>query len=104
MAGNYILNVPKLRRRENFGKWAFAVENFLILEGVDINKEDAKNGGNTASVDEQKAIAKLVMTIDPSLYVHIKSEKTVQSMWKKLKSLFRVVTLVSHAELACYET
>ncbi|CAH2099257.1 unnamed protein product [Euphydryas editha] len=88
MAGNYILNVPKLKGRENFDEWAFAVENFLILEGVDINKEDDKHGGNTASVDEQKAKAKLVMTIDPSLYVHIKSEKTVQSMWKKLKSLF----------------
>ncbi|CAH2098391.1 unnamed protein product [Euphydryas editha] len=83
MAGNYILNVPKLKGRENFDewawKWAFAVENFLILEGVDINKEDDKHGGNTASVDEQKAKAKLVMTIDPSFYVHIKSEKTVQT-------------------------
>ncbi|CAF4918661.1 unnamed protein product [Pieris macdunnoughi] len=88
MAGSYIVNVPKLRGRENYDEWAFAAENFLILEGVDINKKDDGDGGTFTVVDDQKAKAKLVMTIDSSLYVHIKSEKTVLSVWKKLKSLF----------------
>ncbi|OWR55631.1 hypothetical protein KGM_201206 [Danaus plexippus plexippus] len=30
----------------------------------------------------------MVMTIDPSLYVHIKNETTVHNLWAKLKSLF----------------
>lgn len=85
MAGNYIVNVPKLKGRENYDEWAFAAENFLILEGVDITKPD-KDGEN--SVDIQKAKAKLIMTIDSSLYVHIKSENTVRSVWQKLKTLF----------------
>lgn len=85
MAGSYIVNVPKLKGRENYDEWAFAVENFMILEGVDIKKED---GEAATSVDDQKAKAKLVMTIDSSLYVHIKCEKTVHGVWTKLKSLF----------------
>lgn len=80
----------------------FAVENFLILEGVGINKEDEKNGGDTASVDKQKAKAKLVMTIDPSLYVHIKSERQCEVRGRNLNPC--LTTQVSHAELACCET
>lgn len=81
--GNYSVNVPKLKGRENYDDWAFAVENFLILEGVDLSTKNA--------LDEQsdkKARAKMILTIDPSLYVHIKNEQTVRSVWIKLKSLF----------------
>lgn len=84
MAGNYLINVPKLRGRENYDEWAFAAENFLILEGVDINHRTKEDD----AVVIQKAKAKLVMTIDPSLYVHIKCETTVYDVWKKLKNLF----------------
>lgn len=83
MAGNYSMNVPKLKGRDNYDDWAFAVENFLILEGIDIS-----NSEGLSAQDNKKAKAKMVMTIDPSLYVHIKSETTVHSLWKKLKSLF----------------
>ena len=34
MASNYVVNVPKLKGRENFAEWSFAVENFLVLEGL----------------------------------------------------------------------
>lgn len=34
MAANYVVNVPKLRGRENYDEWVFAAENFLILEGM----------------------------------------------------------------------
>lgn len=83
MASNYSLNVPKLKGRENYDDWAFAVENFLILEGIDIAKSE-----KFSEEENRKAKAKMVMTIDPSLYVHIKSEATVHGLWGKLKSLF----------------
>lgn len=85
MAGSYIVNVPKLKGRENYDEWAFAAENFLLLDGVDINEESA---GDVASVDLKKAKAKLIMTIDSSLFVHIKNEKTVKEVWNRLKTLF----------------
>lgn len=87
MAANYILNVPKLKGRENY-EWAYAAENFLILEGIDITKEEPDDKAVLSAIDIKKAKAKLIMTIDSSLYVHIKTEKTVDAMWNKLKSLF----------------
>lgn len=88
MAANYISNVPKLKGRENYDEWAYAAENFLILEGIDITKEEPDDKAVLSAIDIQKAKAKLIMTIDSSLYVHIKTEKTVHAVWNKLKSLF----------------
>lgn len=83
MSGNYAVNVPKLKGRENYDDWAFAVENFMILEGVDVTCVKG-----LLDAENKKARAKLIMTIDPSLFVHIKTEATVQDLWAKLKSLF----------------
>lgn len=80
----YIVNVPKLKGRENYEDWSFTVKNFLVLEGIDM---DAILPTITEA-EQRKAKAKLIMTIDPSLYVHIKNETTITSVWNKLKQLF----------------
>lgn len=82
MAGNFIVNVPKLKGRENYDDWAFAVENFLILEGL------SKCISEVVEADDAKAKAKIILTIDASLYVHIKEATTTVELWKKLQSLF----------------
>jgi transposase InsO family protein len=81
---SYLVNVPKLKGRENYDDWAFAARNFLVLEGIDIDALPA----DLSEADQTKAKAKLVMTIDPTLYVHIKNENTVSALWNKLKQLF----------------
>ncbi|CAH2104034.1 unnamed protein product [Euphydryas editha] len=83
MSASYSINVPKLRGRENYDDWAFAVENYMILEGVGLN-----DAITLTDMEDKKARAKIIMTIDPSLYTHIKNEKTVRDLWGKLKSLF----------------
>ena len=55
--GGCLVNIPKLRERENYDDWAFAATNFLILESI-----------------------KLIITIDPKLYVHIKNESKVKNL------------------------
>lgn len=82
MASSFISTITKLKGRENYEDWAFAVENFLILEGMQecISKEDSAN--------DAKAKAKIILTIDPSLYVHIRNEKTTKELWLKLKRMF----------------
>lgn len=80
----YLVNVPKLKGRENYDNWAFATSNFLLLEGMDIENVPA----TISEPEMKKAKAKLVMTIDCSLYVHIKSETTADGVWRKLKQLF----------------
>ncbi|GBP51181.1 Retrovirus-related Pol polyprotein from transposon TNT 1-94 [Eumeta japonica] len=88
MATNsFLTSIPKLKGRENYDEWAFAAENLLILEGVaDCIKQE--RSAATAVAEDAKAKAKLILTIDPSLYVHIKEAGSTKDLWQKLKSMF----------------
>ncbi|KAG5884028.1 hypothetical protein JTB14_014801 [Gonioctena quinquepunctata] len=84
MTSNSIASVPKLKGRENYDDWAFAVENYLILDGL----KGCIDGTEADAVKVRQAKAKLILTFDPSLYVHIKETTTAEELWKKLKGLF----------------
>jgi hypothetical protein len=86
---NYIVNVPKLKGRENYSEWCFAVENFLVLESmVKCIKPDPADTTPPTPIEDAKTKAKLILTIDPSIYVHIRSVKTTKELWTTLKTLF----------------
>lgn len=89
MASNsYLTNIPKLKGRENYREWAFAVENLLILEGT-ANCIKQENVTEPAAVAEDaKAKAKIILTIDPSLYVHIREATTTRNLWTRLQNMF----------------
>jgi hypothetical protein len=87
MATNYFVNVPKLKGRDNYNEWCFAAENFLILEGTRHYVKPVPNE-EIKTAEDEKTRAKLIMTIDPSLYVHVKNVKTSKELWEKLKQLF----------------
>lgn len=101
MSVNYIQSVPKLKGRENYDVWCFAAENLLVLEGMIhcIRPDSAKE---IKPDDDAKTKAKLIMTIDPGLYVHIRETKSSQELWNKLKNMFddsgfsRKITLLRH--------
>lgn len=65
--------------RENYDQWLFAVENVMILEGL------TKCIDGTDSTLVAKAKAKLIITIEPSLYPHVKEAKTTQEVWQNRK-------------------
>lgn len=56
---------PETKGQRQYDDLAFAVENFLILESINIAKS-----ANLSEKDDRKAKAKMVLTIDPSLYLH----------------------------------
>ncbi|GBP63868.1 Retrovirus-related Pol polyprotein from transposon RE1; Endonuclease RE1 [Eumeta japonica] len=89
MTSNYLANIPKLKGRENYEQWCFAVQNVLVLENMAsaITQRLAASSTETQNSDDAKAKAKLVLTIDPSLYVHIKHAATTYDLWEKLKNL-----------------
>ncbi|GBP64810.1 Protein EFR3 homolog cmp44E [Eumeta japonica] len=70
MSTNYLVNIPKLKGRETYDDWCFAAENVLTLEGMaDAIKEPLSPTATTAQKsDDMKARAKLILTIDGSLY------------------------------------
>lgn len=84
MAASYLTNVPRLKGRENFDEWSFAIENFMILEGL----KGCIEGKESDEEKIAKAKAKIVLTIDTSLYVHIKDVKTAKELWDKLQAMF----------------
>lgn len=87
MSTNYLVNVPKLKGRENYTEWCFAAENFLILENMEHCIKPVA-GKITEAADDARTKAKLILTIDSSLYVHIKDVKTSLELWNKLRALF----------------
>lgn len=84
MAANYLATIPKLQGRDNYEEWSFAMENFLILEGL--NK--CIDGTESDSVLVQKAKAKIILSLDPSLYVHVRDAVTAKDVWDKLKEFY----------------
>lgn len=90
MSTNYLANVPKLKGRENYDDWCFAAENVLVLEGMaDAIKAPLPSSATPAQkADDLKAKAKLILTIDAALYVHIKQATTTYDLWMKLKNMF----------------
>lgn len=84
MAVNYLNNVPKLIGRENYADWAYAVENVFVLEGL----SKCIDGTETDTVLVAKAKAKIVLTLDPSLFIHVKDSVTAKEVWDKLKKLY----------------
>lgn len=84
MAANYLMSVPKLLGRENYDEWAFAVENVFVLEGL----SKCIDGSETDLPTIAKAKAKLVLTIDPSLFPHVKDAKSAQELWTSLRNLY----------------
>lgn len=75
--------VPKLKGRENYDDWAFAIENFLTLEGL----SNTLDGSEKNSSQVAKAKPKLVFILDTSLYVHIQEAKAAKELRNKLKSI-----------------
>ncbi|KOB74848.1 Uncharacterized protein OBRU01_08408 [Operophtera brumata] len=107
MTSNYIANVPKLKGRENYDDWCFAAKNVLVLEGMAsaIEKKLLENSTATEKTEDAKAKAKLILTIDPSLYVHIKNAETAYDLWSTLKKLFddsgctrKIITLETYCD------
>lgn len=101
MAVNYIQSVPKLKGRENYDEWSFAAENLLVLEGM-VHYIKPIAGIELKPADDAKTKAKLILTIDPGLYVHIRETNNSQELWNKLKNMFddsgfsRKITLLRH--------
>lgn len=81
-SNNYLTSIPKSQGRKNYEEWSFAMENFLVLEGL----SDFVYG--TATDATQISKAKIVLSLDPSLYIHMKKAKTAKEVWDTLKELY----------------
>ncbi|KAK9754423.1 Reverse transcriptase (RNA-dependent DNA polymerase) [Popillia japonica] len=86
MASENSINIEKLKGSENYHTWRFAMENVLDFCGLD--KCITNPCTETDEVKLRKAKARIVLSIDESLYVHIQTLSTAAQIWSALKELY----------------
>lgn len=84
MTSSILGSIEKLSGRENYSSWKFSIENYLALE--DLTK--CLTGEETDAKKCAKAKAAIALSVDKSIFVHIKSAKTVKETWENLQRTF----------------
>lgn len=81
-------SIEGLAGRQNWSSWKFAAKTFLQLEGLwDAVKPKQKDDGTFEAVEERKDLPsrlKLILFLDPSIYVHIEDTESTRAAWDKL--------------------
>lgn len=79
-------SLEKLKGSENYHTWKFAMRN--LLEFHDLDQCIKKPCVETDDSKLKKAKARLVLSINESLYVHIQSFDNASDIWEALEKLF----------------
>lgn len=89
---NTEFNLEKLKGAANYHNWSFALENFLesrtYAKAIKPMKDDETKAVEKDEDKLSKAKGLLVMSIEPALFVHIRTCKTALEIWTKLKSMY----------------
>ncbi|XP_039306063.1 uncharacterized protein LOC120357971 [Solenopsis invicta] len=78
-------SIAKLKRRENYSTWKIAMESLLQLDGL--WKAILKIETNEEKIT--KARAKIILSVNKSIFVHVLKATTAQEAWKNLQSAFK---------------
>lgn len=84
MSTALLASIEKLRGRENYSTWKFAMEHYLAAEGMSGCLTDAETDVNKIA----KAKGAIVLSIDKSNYVHVTGATTAKQAWDSLKKTF----------------
>lgn len=84
MSASNLQSIEKLKGRENFATWQFAMENFLEL--MDLGKTIKGTEQDEAKL--RKAKASIILAIEPINYVHVQEAQTPKEVWDNLKTVF----------------
>lgn len=90
--GSSLPALERLTGRANWSSWKFAAKTYLQLEGLwDAVKPKKKDDGTFEAVEEQKdlrAKLKIILLLDPSIYVHIEDAESAREAWDRLEQAF----------------
>lgn len=97
MASNLVPVVPKLRGSENYSDWVFALENYLILEGLSNCMDESETDPEKIA----KVKTKVVLTLDPALFIHVREAKSAKEIHDIFKNLYDDSAFASRISLLC---
>lgn len=76
--------ITKLKGRENFIDWQFAVQAYLEHEGLwEVVEGTVKDDDNN-----RKAKSKIILLVEPVNFIHIRGCETAKAIWDKLQDTF----------------
>lgn len=84
------VTIEKLHGSANYHTWKFAMQN--LLEFADLEKCIVDPVTEKDESKLRKAKAKISLSVDESLYAHIRMETTALAIWKKLHKMFGETT------------
>ncbi|KAI5646208.1 gag-polypeptide of LTR copia-type domain-containing protein [Phthorimaea operculella] len=88
--------IEKLRGSSNYVSWKFSVKMVLIMENLweyveppETENDDTNQGQRTVdTAKDQRALARICLSIEPSLYQYVREAKSAQDAWNKLAAIF----------------
>lgn len=86
MAHTGLPSIEKLKGRENYDSWKFAVQAYLELEDL---WTCVQSEGEADLKKVARARAKIILLVDPVNFVHIQSTKTAKEAWDNLQKAFQ---------------
>lgn len=84
MSNNVVPAIERLKGRENYDNWKFAVQAYFECDGL----WTCIDGDEKDNEKLVKAKGKLILLIDPINFVHIRSSKTAKEIWIALQKAF----------------
>lgn len=88
---NIGFSVEKLKGRENYSDWKFQISALLKLDGLwsCISQQwDTLVDASTKARREEKALSKIILSLDKSTYPHVMQATTASEAWKSLEKAF----------------
>ena len=91
-------NIDKLEGQINYSSWKFAMKMSLMLEGLwDIVNQDTVS--TTEKEKDNRALAKICLSVKPLCYVHLCKVKSSNEAWKNLQNAFEATDMNQKFEL-----
>lgn len=79
--------IEKLTGAGDFQSWKFSIQNVLILENLWTCVVPTE-GVEIDAINDQRALARINLSLHTSLYQYVRSAKTAKDAWKKLTDIF----------------
>lgn len=81
---NVNIPVEKLKGRENFASWKFAMQAWLQLDDL----WDIVTAEKVDPIKDRKALSKIILCLEPINYSHVQSAKNAKDAWNALTNAF----------------
>lgn len=81
-----VMQIEKLKGRENFDTWKLAAKSYLVIKGLWKCIESSTSVINPD--DDLKARSEITLLLDPINYSHVQEAETAMEAWDNLKTAF----------------